>query len=68
MQVIQLAEDAWMPLIKESVNGLLDDADGVVWPSMKVGPNLCEDVFRDIVEGVVCDHLCNIKTCLRGVL
>ena len=61
MQVVQLAERPWVPLIEEAVYGLLDDADGVVWPPMKVGSNLLEDVLRDIVEGVVCDHICRVE-------
>ena len=61
MQIIQLAENPWIPLIKEAIDGLFDDANGVVWPPMKIGTNFCENVLCDIVERMVCDHLCRME-------
>ena len=58
MQVIELGEDARLPLIKEGIDGLLDDADWVIWPSVQIGSNLGENVLSDIVEGVLCQHIC----------
>ena len=58
MQVIQFPEDIGMALIKEAVNRLLDDANGVVWSPMQVCANLCKDILCDVIEWVICDHLC----------
>ena len=58
VEVVELREDPRAALVKEGVDGLLDDADGVVWPPMEVGANLGEDVLRHIVERVAREHVC----------
>jgi hypothetical protein len=62
VEVVQLGEDALVALVKEGIDGLLDDADGVVRAPVQVSPNLREDVFGHVVEGVVGQHICTTWT------
>ena len=66
VEVVEFREDPWAPLIKEGVDGLLDDADGVVRPAVQVGADLGKDVLRHIVEGVAREHVCRV-TCQHNM-
>ena len=58
VQVVEGGKDAGVVGVKVGVDGLLDDADGVVGPPVQVGANLGEDVLRHIVERVRLQHIC----------
>ncbi len=58
IQVVQFVEDTRVALIKECIDGLLDDADRVIWPPVEVGADLGKDVLSDIVEGMAGQDIC----------
>lgn len=61
VQVFQLGKDTRLPLVKEGIDGFLDDADWMVWSPMEICANLGKDALRDIVEGMTGEHLCTLQ-------
>ena len=49
---------AWELLVKVGVDGVLQYTKRVVWPLMQVDAYLVEDGVWNVVEGVVCQHIC----------
>lgn len=58
MQVVELGEDIRLAFIKEGIDGLLDDANGVIRPPVQVSADLGENVFCHVVEGVARENIC----------
>lgn len=66
IQAVEALEGAGGALLEVGVDGVLQDAQGVVRPLVQVHAHLLEYRVRDVVEGVVSQHSCgNPRTCYR---
>ncbi len=58
VQVVKLLKFSGVLLIKVCINGILYDAQWVVWPLVQIGSNLLKDILSHIVVRMPRDDIC----------